>query len=335
MLKRSKRQPCSPCDGAIINFISVDVWSLTCLHLIRCPRKVFMILSTIRGLRFDDTWWSQFWSLHLKASSELKIKPHWFLKTQCKLSLHKPILRLVYGMFCARCGCRYHHTIFQPYKMRLCNECIRTGHISNVVLWLEYGINMEKLVKYRYFIRHMGLQKYIVPKGITSLTAHPLDLVLRGRKNMVFLWRDDVAAIFDLEEAKKVQKQRLVCVNVIKAHVKRLFLTCVLLNKAKRLFVEKRHFFEKTHDNEARRVAFAPIEATKCIGSFRYWNDIPLKVAFRGILPLPMLADHEYVPRTAIDKLKLKKDDVDALITTLSAGGNKTILPNHVMKITE
>jgi len=292
--------------------VSIDSWAHICSFLHREPRKVFMLMCTVRGLRMSKEWWETYWRAHLIHLASKSKEPHWYLRCDPRPELYQSVLRLVYGMACARCGCRYNHTIHHAMRKRLCCVCIRDSYISSNVLYKVYGIDLHMIaVDYHNFVRHRGIRQYLCPKEVTRLSSHPLDLALRGLHKMVFLWKADIERLFDLSQKRKEQSHRLWHLNKIKAACK--------MRYAMEICKNRRHCVEQLHFNEIKRHA-SPVQLEKhlFIGCSPSKGLLPayirLEHAFRNILPLPLLADDEYDLRCAIDKLRLNPETLKAKV---------------------
>jgi hypothetical protein len=280
--------------------LSVDLWGQVGAHLFENPRRIFMLLCSIRDLKFNEDWWEMYWRKH-KAHVERKGRyPHWYLKlTPTRPGLHKTILKLVYGRICTVCGCRYHHTIFVPFNMRVCSECLRDKHISNVVLWHEYGLDLEDIaLRYRQFIRFHKLRRYNCPKEIYHLTRHPLDIGFQGKRMMIFFWKPDLENLYNFQTLRQEQVQRVSALNLIKAVIKRCWVQKT----------NKRYLVEYLHSNEVMRLARPMYLPTALVGTKKNStrrSTVTLELYFHVQGPLPLLADDEYNYKTAISKLKL------------------------------
>ena len=278
--------------------LSVDVWGQISSHLIENPRRVFMILCTIKGLKFTHEWWAMYWERHKMYIERMNRRPHWFIKlVPRRPGTHKALLKLVYGLFCQSCGCRYHHTIFVPFNMRLCCECVRERHISNVVLWKDYGIKLQDIVEFRHFVRFHSLQNYLCPKQILHLSHDPRDVGYTGKRYMIFFWKPDLEKFFPLADMRRAQLQRLSSLNIIKAAFKRAF-----AQKQKR-----RYLVEYLHSNEVKRhsishdgILWGGSSQTNCV---RYCPTFQMEAFFRSKGVLKILADHEFTLKTAASRL--------------------------------
>jgi len=113
--------------------LSVDLWGHVVLNLFTCPRKVFMMLCAVKGLQFNDEWWDKYWERHRRYNAARNRTTIFTAWNPLGLEWPRPCSD---GMFCSRCGCRFHHSIF---RMRLCRECVRDGHVSNTVPRVRAG----------------------------------------------------------------------------------------------------------------------------------------------------------------------------------------------------
>jgi hypothetical protein len=143
-------------------------------------------------------------------------------------------------------------------NMRLCRECIRDQHISNVVLFHEYGLDLGTIAnKYRHFVRFHGVRLYRCPKDLWGITRHPLDLNFLGTRRMVFFWKPDLEKLYDFEELRRAQKERIHCINALKARFKRNFA----------LSQRRRHLVEAMHTNEVIRLTKPMCPAAYLVGT--------------------------------------------------------------------
>lgn len=317
--------------------LSVDTWGQVVVNLFDNPRKVFMLLCAVKGLHFNDEWWARYWERHRSYNIARNHRPHYYLgyepsrPGQCKV-----LLRLVYGMFCSQCGCRYHHTIFEPMRMRICCECVRDCHISNVVLWHEYGLALEPIVaKYRFVVKHTTLQYYTNPNQILYITRNPVDLDFKCKRKMVFFWKPDLQRLFDFNQLRAEQVHRVQCINTIKAAFKRVY--------ANR--VRGRYLVESLHTNDVLRI-IRPLCPPNIMwgtnlsqaylvspGARLVSPDINLDLALRNPRPLPVIADDEVTLKTMVSKLKLDKDTLQSKINEWRGEKPIQLIAHEVFKV--
>ena len=304
------------------HMVSPEVWSLICLNLEAAPRKVFMLICSIKGLSewLGDAWWEAYWNKHQTVLESKGHFPHWYLQPgsqgQLRAPVYRPILTLVYGQHCSMCGCRYHHTIHNQLKMRLCNECVQDHHISNEVLYFEYGLALTDVIAdYEPFVKFMPMYTF-KPTEIVTMSRNAIDVTPRVSREMVFFWLPDIRRLYDMDALRLAQKARVASVNSLKAAFKRRFAQAQAL----------RHRVERLHRNEIKRIRkpMLPLRwfaggpqrlAWCCDYTFETISHTALveRRAFKGRLrlyhPVPLLASNEYVLKTAISRLGLTAVD--------------------------
>jgi hypothetical protein len=300
----------------VADHVPIETWSLVALYLSESPRKVFMLLCSIKGLKLDDEWWEALWK-RLKPQVRngkliFNFVKLYELRRPCQ---YKVVFRLIYGMFCNQCGCRFHHNVFDAYNMRLCHNCLRDHHVSNVVLWKDYGINLEDIGRdYRLFLRYISLKSYSKAKHLSRFTRDPRDFAVRTLSKIAFFWLPDLRRFFDLDALALEHRRRLRALSLIKAAFKRTYVASV----------GRRYFFETIQDNELKRV-LAPTTATP----FTYGTngllcnvlkpgrnrepeepDFNIYAAFHRQPAMSILGDKEYTVRTMAHRLNLNKSGV-------------------------
>lgn len=292
--------------------VPVEVWNTVALLLADSPRKVFMLLCSIKGLRLDDEWWEALYK---------RIKPYkhkgrmmfnfvklYELRRPCQ---YKVVLRLVYGMFCNQCGCRYHHRVFDPYNLRLCNLCLRENHVSNVVLWKDYGIGLEEIgLHYRHFVRYMALTSYSKESELVKFTRDPRDYAARKISKLAFFWMPDLRLFIDFEARAFEHRRALDAVGTLKTVFKRAYVASV----------GKRYFLETLHENELSRMMCPTTSmpftvGTNCCMSHLLKSkksypmadppDFNVHLAFQRQPAMPIIGDREYTVRTMAQRLNL------------------------------
>lgn len=289
--------------------LPAEVWGQVATHLYENPRKAFMLLCAVKGLQINDTYWQKLWAKNVANCKRKKWKQHFLLTYEVnRPELCKVVLRLVYGMFCSQCGCRFHHTIFEPYKMRVCKECLREKHISNAVLWHDYGIALEEIsLHFRNHVRYLGVRQWSL-KDIKRYSTSERDIKSIGK--LVFFWKPDIERLFDLVSRRV---QHMVCLQSIST------LKAVFQRKYTEL-QRGRYLLEKLHDNEVNRL-IKPITYQRALAGTN-WNlsymitGRACPVAPTHVLSLtlgkthvmPLLADDEYTARTALFKLRLNAE---------------------------
>ena len=327
-MPRSRRRSPAP-------LLSMDLWGQIVLHFFDNPRKVFMLLCAVKGLQLNDEWWEKLYHRHKAYNYARNYRPHVYLTyTPDRPELCKVVLKLVYGMFCTLCGCRFHHTLFEQYRMRICCECTRDNHMSNYVLWHTYGIGLEEIYEYRMFIRHLPLCYYKKPKQMLHLTRSPLDLEFERERKFIFFWKPDLERFFDFDERRAQHRGRILASDIIKAAIKRLWVQTI----------PPRYYVERIHNNEVVRIV-CPINKHRVTAGMN-WNlayltkkngrstppAINLDLAFKGTQPMPILASNEYTLKNMGSKLNLKKDQIIAKAQELAAGKMICLIANKIFK---
>jgi hypothetical protein len=278
----------------------MEVWEEICMtRLYSMPRKVLMFQCTSKKIKFSDSWWAKYFSEHKQYKSKQKGIPCFLLFLDFRLGIHKQVLKLLYRQYCAHCGCRFNHTIRLQFKIRMCDTCQRDNLISDHVLHVVYGIDLKQLLPFKYIIRHMGCVRYSCPNHILSLTSHVLDLSLRGVHNLIFFYKPDVDAIFDLPQCLSVQKEKILKVNLIKSCIRRKYTMLLKENK--------RHFIKEISSLEIKRTIMNQQTLTK---RFPNVPSILVMSRFPNLPPVPFLTDNEFCTRTMIEKFKLDKASV-------------------------
>jgi len=300
--------------------LSIEIWSRACLDLDSNPRHVFMMICAVKGLGeiMSDSWWEAYWRRHQAKLAMKRHCPHWYLRTDSlgilRHALYRPLLTLVYAKHCSLCGCRYRHSINHQLKIRICNTCGQDSLLSNAALYFEYGIEFTEIVaKYEPFVKFFPMHDY-KPSEIATLSRNPIDVMPCVTRQMVFFWRPDVAAIYDLPVMRAAQIDKISKLNVLKAALKRRYA------QAQR----RRHVVEILHTNELRRIKNPLMPARWCVGGAQKlaWRcrsrresaslaqiaqRRALQAKLRMLHPVPLLAKNEYVMKTAIQKLTWEK----------------------------
>ena len=291
--------------------VPLEVWTSVALLLADCPRKVFMLMCAIKGLKLDDEWWEALYKrtkpFQRNGKMLLDFVKVYELRRPCQF---KVVFRLVYGMFCNQCGCRYRHKIFDPYNMRLCNVCLRENHVSSVVLWKDYGIGLEEIgLHYKEMVRYVALANYTKEKDLTKFTRDPRDYAARKTSKIAFFWKSDLCRFIDLEARAVEHRRTMNAVAVLKTVFKRAYTASI----------GKRYFVETLHENELKRVLHPTTGATFTVGTNHCMGDL-LKVgrysqrdppdfnvylAFQRQPKMAILGDREYTVRTMAHRLDL------------------------------
>jgi len=305
--------------------LSPEIWARICTCLDKTPRKVFMLLCSIKGLDawLTDEWWEVYWRLHQAYNSSRCVYQHWYLRTDAlgmlRPPMYKPILRLVYGLFCGCCGRRYNHTINHQMKMRICTECRQEQYVSNAVLYFEYGISFADVVeRWGDFVRFIPVHNY-KPSEIATMSRNPIDVLPACTREMVFFWLPDIKSLYDMPALRRQQRERVAKLNVIKAAVRRQF-ACKF---------RPRHKVEILHANELKRIRKPLLPPKWFVGGmqklgWRCSHNIEsassLQVNARGTFklrlrmhrPVPILGKLEFVLKTAVSKFKLNAETLEA-----------------------
>jgi len=297
-----------------------------------------MLLCAVKGLKLNDEWWQKYWDRHRAYNEARNFFPHNYLKyTPNRPGQCKVILRLVYGMFCSRCCCRFHHTIFDAYRIRICRECMWDCNVSNVVLFREYGLSLEPIAsKYRHWVRHLSLQEYRCPQDILSLSRNPLDVEYQGRRTMIFFWKPDLEKLFDLDALRVEHHARMRALRCIGASFKRKFVWAS----------RGRYFLERVHKNEIRRITM-PLTQSRNMLVGTNWScayllnrdanteapKIDLRHAFKTQIPLPILTDDEYTIKTAVSRLRLNPETLQQKLEELTREKPLGVLVREIFKI--
>ena len=304
--------------------VPLEVWTSVALLLADKPRKVFMLLCAIKGLKLDDEWWEALYKrtkpYQRNGKMLLDFVKVYELRRSCQF---KVVFRLVYGMFCNHCGCRYHHKIFDPYNMRLCNLCLRENHVSNVVLWKDYGLGLEEIgLHYKELVRYMALTHYTKEKELTKFTRDPRDYAARKTSKMIFFWKPDLCRFIDLDARAVEHRRKLDAVSVLKNVFKRTYATSV----------GKRYFVETLHENELKRMIHPTtgspftVGTNHCMGDLlkvgRYAQrdppDFNIFLAFQRQPKMSILGDREYTVRTMAHRLNLSGSEAAAKLGELA-----------------
>ena len=307
------------------HLLSPEVWGRICIYLHKTPRKVFMLLCAVKDLDYwlNDDWWEAYWNLHQQYNISRSVYQHWYLRTDVlgmlRPPMYKPILRLVYGLFCNCCGRRYNHQIIHQMKMRICAECRQEQYISNAVLYFEYGISFSDLIdRWQLFLRYLPVHDYR-PSEIATLSRNAIDVMPSCTREVVFFWLPDLKSLFDMPALRVQQTERVAKINLLKAVFKRAYASKLL----------PRHKVEALHANELKRIKKPLLPATWFVGGLQKlgWRctrntenaSIPvvntwrrLKVTLRMHRPVPILGKMEFVLKTAISKFKLDLESLEA-----------------------
>ena len=304
--------------------LSPEVWSRVCLSLDATPRRVFMLICAVKGLNawLTDVWWEKFWHRHQAHLDRKGFYPHWYLRTDvlgmlCP-QMHKPILKLVYGLFCSCCGRRYHHHLSHQMKMRICAECRQEQYISNAVLYVEYGIEFTQIIhRWETFVRYLPMHNY-KPCEVATLSRNPIDVVPTCTRKMVFFWLPDIKCLYDLPALRREQAERVQKINLLKAAFKRKFAQ----------IAPARHRLEVLHANELTRIRKPLAFDSWCAGGPEriFWlrNRKTQNFVYRGTVemrqlearlmihqPVPITGANEFVLKTALSTFKLDADGLE------------------------
>jgi len=305
--------------------LSVEVWSHICIELDAAPRKVFMLMSTIKHLHAfisgNEQWWKGYWARHQKYLSRGEWRRHWYLRTDAigilRPLLFEHVLRLVYSTNCSMCGCRYRHSINHHVKLRICKSCKQDSFVSNAVLFYEYGIPCKDVIdNWEPFVKFLPMHEY-KPSEVYTMSRNPIDTNPTVTRDMLFFWKPDIAGLYNLPALRIEQASRVRKVNTLKAAIKRRFAQAQ----------KPRYRAETLYNNEIVRVKKPLLPPKWCVGGPQslawrchssHENPTMAMVAQRRTFkaklmmyhPVPILAPGEYVLKTAVQKLKLNAETV-------------------------
>ena len=228
--RRSRRKETTPFS------IPIEVLAIVCTYFQRTPRHIFLLMKACKGLRTQLTseWWERFWAVH-KATvldRQQQLRHHYLNEIvhgpNLRPSQFAHILRLVYSLRCERCGARWNHHVVGLLRLRLCESCLRDNLVSNRVLYYRYGLAVADILdEHAHLITYFPMTSYHRrDASFRELSADPIDIAGFGpdgglRQELLFLWRPDVARLYDLEAHYRHQLQRLDGINRIKACVRR------------------------------------------------------------------------------------------------------------------
>ena len=316
--------------------LSTDLWGQIVINMFDQPRKVLMLLCSIKGFRLSDEWWEKFWLRHRLYNEARNYRAHFYLNYEPKRACQcKTLFRLVYGMFCQQCGCRYHHHIFERYRLRICTECLRENHVSNVVLARDYGIGLEEIARHvKHFVRYIALQYYSKENTILPYTRDARDFEVRKTSKLAFFWMPDLRRFFDMEERKRRHGANVTACNLIKAAVQRTFVSSV----------KRRYLVETLHTNELSRIMSPTTKHRKTYGTNTFLGCVfmpkrapyPPEPEFNVFLALcrqetvPVLGDREYTLRTMAQKFDLDREGVERKVRELAPSGSLADIINQV-----
>ncbi len=216
--------------------IPVEVLAVVCTYFQKTPRHIFLTMKACKGLRAHLTseWWQQFWAVH-KATvldRKLQLRHHYLNEVvhgpNVRPSQFAHILRLVYSLRCERCGARWNHRIVNHLRLRLCDSCLRDNVVSSRVLYYRYGLSVAEVIdEHSHLITYFPVSMYHRrDASFRELSADPIDLEGFGsdgltRQELMFLWRPDVARLYDLDALYALQQRRLAAADRLKACMRR------------------------------------------------------------------------------------------------------------------
>ena len=321
--------------------VPIETWQNITMHMADKPEKVLMLLCAVKGLTLSDNWWEALFKNTKQDKSRksrfmYEFAQYYKINRACQ---YKDLFRLIYGMFCNQCGCRYHHDFFPLYNMRICNECYRENHISNVVLWKDYGIGLEEIgLKYINFIRYIAARSYTNKRDLYKITRDDRDFEAIKNKLFIFFWLPDIKRFFDLSKRAKTQRKKIQAVNLLKACFQRKYVSSI----------SKRYFLENIHENEAKRILFSCTDVPFTYGTnFRLGNvlkkgrqakpkqpDFNIQLAFQQQPKIPLLGDKEYTIRTMAYKFNLNKSEaISKMETLVSESGSLELALNKIFVV--
>ena len=352
----------------IAGSVSAETWANVCLQLDSNPRKVLMTICAIRGLSWwlDDAWWATFLKRVQTNLQRRGWEPHWFMRAAAFPNIRPPqcrqLIRLVYGMFCEMCGCRFHHRIHNGLMKRLCTECRHDNYVSNTVLYFEYGLSMEDILNpYFHFVRSSRLCEYIKASDYHTYTRHPLDVGGLPKKQLVFFWKPDLARLFDLSALAIAQRRRVAAVDSIKARLRMAYARNAVMRPPGHKGGHgsgpvqwPRYYLETLHSNEVKRIreplfnphwiAGGPSPQGYRLSSAREELTnavINTRKRFLSRLTLyttmPLLGDREYTLKTAMERLRLDRATLRdrADLWDEAARSSDRTTSNHVFQLVE
>lgn len=206
--------------------LPLEMLAMVCQHLHSSPRHVFLVVKAAKGLRALMTaeWWKRFWMTHMSVSN--RRYRHYFLRDFTAAPLRPAqmshVLRIVYGLRCECCGARWRHRIMDLLKLRICQTCVHDRFVSNRVLYYRFGLNAaDILIEHGHLVTYTPLRACKVNDGdLRRMTRDPIDFgVFQRTKHheLMFLWRDDVAKLYDLEACAIDQRRRVGAIDALKA----------------------------------------------------------------------------------------------------------------------
>lgn len=214
----------------------MEVLATVCTYFQRTPRHIFLLMKACKGLREHLTaeWWQRFWTIH-KATildPQRHMRHHYLNEIVHGPNLRPAqfahILRLVYSLRCERCNARWNHHVVCHLRLRLCETCLRDNVVSNRVLYYRYGLNVAEIIdEHAHLVTYFPVKTYHRrDAAFRELSSDPVDIAGFGvdgglKQELMFLWRPDVARLYDLDALYQLQLRRLDGINRIKACMKR------------------------------------------------------------------------------------------------------------------
>lgn len=317
---------------------SNEVWQNIAKFICNEPAKVYMLLRAIKWLDFDDEFYKSMWEIVKPYEGEPKPQFLMFynLKRTCQ---YRTAFDLLYMKRCHVCHCRFGHQLFEPYCMRLCSQCLQGNHISNVVLWKQYGIGLEEIGKhYMHYIRYIQTGVYRKEKDLMKFSLDPRDFAVRRNCVFIFFWLPDLRRFIDIDCRAKQHQKRTLAANVLKAAFARAY--------ARRLKPIKRPQILK--EQALQKIVNPPMASIVIYGTdwsqsykFRMGNsrtpstpEFDVRLAFSRACTVKLLGPREYTLRTMAEKFNLDKEGVARKLTELSIKhGGLPLLANRIFEI--
>jgi len=317
---------------------SSEVWENIARFICNEPAKVYMLLRAFKWLKFDDEFYKKMWEIVKPYEGQPKPQFLMFynLKRTCQ---YRTAFDLLYMKRCQVCHCRFGHKIFEPYCMRLCTQCIQSNHVSNVVLWKQYGIGLEEIgLHYMHYIRYIRTGVYRKEKELMKFSLDPRDFAVRRNCVFIFFWMPDLRRFIDIDCRAKQHQKRTLAANVLKAAFARAYAR--RLKPSKRPQILREQALQKIlNPTTADIVTYGTnwCLANKLIAGRRKVPQAPdfdLQLAFGRACTVKLLGPREYTLRTMAEKLNLNKEGVARKLTELSMEhGGLPMLANRIFEM--
>lgn len=208
-----------------------EVLAIAATFLQPSPRHVFILMRASKFFRAHLTaeWWKRFWEQYkiYKGDSNMR---HWILRANAlgpmRPAQYSHLLRLGFALRCDCCGSHWHHRVNVLTKLRICNICFQDQFISNRVLYYQYNLSAAKLIDTQGHLLTWTPMEDYTPKGKSTrqFTSNPVDLEgfdHASKQRLVFLWRPDIAALYDLPALRMEQTNRKNAASFLAARFRR------------------------------------------------------------------------------------------------------------------